>query len=170
MHFVNCEWISQQKRSLCSSFIISFSLINPSKVSHVWRLVSGTQEFTDPNVCPYPLRTRVDGQSRKLLIIQFHIWNLWKKACHTKIIQSNLYNLYNWYNSYIVSGVMEHTEPKLCAYPLHTRVDGHRRKNFIIQFHSKNTYHTKFIQDLKNLLKIFHEHLGIFASFEFSGL
>ena len=35
VHFVRCKRISRQGRSLCSSFVLSFSLIVPTKLSHV---------------------------------------------------------------------------------------------------------------------------------------
>ena len=35
MHFVHCNRVPQQGRSLCSSFVLYFPLIVPTKVSHL---------------------------------------------------------------------------------------------------------------------------------------
>ena len=55
VHFVHCKRIPQQGRSLCSSFVLYFPLIVPTKFPRVERLVSGIQEYTDTKLCSYPV-------------------------------------------------------------------------------------------------------------------
>ena len=53
MNFVNCKRIPKRGRSLCSSFVLSFSLIVPTKLEHVSSLVCGIQEHTGITLCAH---------------------------------------------------------------------------------------------------------------------
>ena len=52
-YIANCRRISQQGGSVCSSFVLSFCLIAPTKFKHVYRFVSEIQEHTDTKMCAY---------------------------------------------------------------------------------------------------------------------
>ena len=52
---MNCKQIPQQGSSLCSAFVLSFSLIVLTKLKHVERLVSGLQKPSDAKMCTYPV-------------------------------------------------------------------------------------------------------------------
>ena len=65
---VSCKRIPQQRRSLCSSFVISFSLIFATEFYHVWRLVSRIQKHTDTKLCAYPVHSlALQCTSKKML-------------------------------------------------------------------------------------------------------
>ena len=49
MYFMNCKRDPQQPSSFCSSFVVSFFLIVPTKFDHVSRI----EDYADPTFCAY---------------------------------------------------------------------------------------------------------------------
>ena len=55
VYFVNCERISQKRRSLCFFQVVSFFFIVTTKFQHFYKLLFGFQSYTDTKLCAYPL-------------------------------------------------------------------------------------------------------------------
>ena len=75
------------------------------------------------------------AKEEKCLSYSF-IYEVYGKMLAIQKLYNPIYTIYSIYIIHYCFWSHGLTEPKLCAYPLHTRADGHRRKIFIRQFHS----------------------------------